>query len=352
METIAIAGTQQRTTRLGFGCSGIVGGLERRGSLALLECAFDAGIRHFDVAPMYGFGTAEEVLGEFLQRHRGEVTVTTKFGVLPERRHPVVRLAYKLGKRLLSSTRRGDRSAPAMASAIVAKPLRKVPFTADEAALSLNQSLRRLRVDSLDLLLLHEAAAEELQDSHLLTFLRAEVARERIRAFGVGSAPPLIPDLLIQAPAYCNVIQSEWSAADSPLQDSEHFRITHRALMGNWQRAYDELLRSRDQMTAWSDTAGVDLSEKAIWPRLLLRAAFAVNTGTVVLFSTRSPARIAENVAAAQDADLTLPSIRLHELLRGSKQTMDPDQCMAGSLQVSFTSGSVPHRPHDLSSNL
>ena len=349
METISIAGTQRQTTRLGFGCSGIVGGLERRRSLALLETAFDAGIRHFDVAPMYGFGTAEDVLGEFLQRHPGDVTVTTKFGVLPERRHPLVRLIYGMGRRL---SRRAQSSTSAQtAAAVRSKPLIKLPFTAEQAAKSLEQSLCRLRIEALDLLLLHEVEAEDLQDDNLLTFHRDQVSRERIRAFGVGSAPSLLPDLLNHRPEYCNVIQSDWSAVDEQLQPGEHFRITHRALKGDWQQAYEQLLRSRDQMGAWSDKVGVDLRDKAIWPRLLLRAALAVNAGTIVRCSTRSSSRIGGNVAAAQDAHLTLPAIRLRHLLRGDQQAVYADQRMAGSLQVSLTSSTVPQPRHDMSSN-
>ena len=50
-------------------------------SLAILEAAWDAGIRHFDVAPMYGYGEAGRYcMGEFQKRHRGEATVTTKYG--------------------------------------------------------------------------------------------------------------------------------------------------------------------------------------------------------------------------------------------------------------------------------
>ena len=60
-----------------------MGSISRRESLRLLEAAFDAGIRHFDVAPMYGYGEAEGCLGEFLQRHRADVTVTTKYGIPP-----------------------------------------------------------------------------------------------------------------------------------------------------------------------------------------------------------------------------------------------------------------------------
>jgi aryl-alcohol dehydrogenase-like predicted oxidoreductase len=69
MQTVALGTTGRSTTRLGFGCSSVMGSLNRRDSLRMLASAFDAGIRHFDVAPMYGYGEAEVCLGEFLKHH-------------------------------------------------------------------------------------------------------------------------------------------------------------------------------------------------------------------------------------------------------------------------------------------
>ena len=83
METIPLGATGRSTTRLGFGCSSIMGGLGYRESLNVLESAWNAGIRHFDVAPAYGYGEAEGCLGEFMRRHQGQMTVTTKFGIPP-----------------------------------------------------------------------------------------------------------------------------------------------------------------------------------------------------------------------------------------------------------------------------
>src|SRR5207245_2931438 len=59
------------------------GALSQRAPVRLRETAFDAGIRHFDTAPAYGLGASEAIVGEFLARHRGQVSITTKFGLLP-----------------------------------------------------------------------------------------------------------------------------------------------------------------------------------------------------------------------------------------------------------------------------
>ena len=103
MDTIPLASTGRSTTRLGFGGSSIMGALGRRDSLAMLEIAFDAGIRHFDTAPMYGYGEAEACLGAFLRRHPGQCTVTTKYGLPADPGAPHKRLARAIARPLLKA---------------------------------------------------------------------------------------------------------------------------------------------------------------------------------------------------------------------------------------------------------
>lgn len=48
---------------------------------ALLHAAWDAGLRYFDTAPLYGFGLSERRLGDFLRhKPRGEFLLSTKVG--------------------------------------------------------------------------------------------------------------------------------------------------------------------------------------------------------------------------------------------------------------------------------
>ncbi len=47
----------------------------------LLDFAFDQGIRIFDTAPIYGFGHSEKVLGEHFKKTRDQVKIITKSGV-------------------------------------------------------------------------------------------------------------------------------------------------------------------------------------------------------------------------------------------------------------------------------
>ena len=134
MEQIRLASSGRETTRLGYGCSSIMGALGRRQSLHLLEAAYEAGIRHFDVAPMYGYGEAEGCLGEFRSRH-DDITITTKYGIAPPKRGGLLRTARRIVgpalQRVPALKRRVARAAGA-----VAAPAEKSRFSADDARAS------------------------------------------------------------------------------------------------------------------------------------------------------------------------------------------------------------------------
>src|SRR5690242_17033162 len=72
--------------RLGLGCAplGNIGHARTDDeAYAVLEAAWDAGIRHFDTAPHYGLGLSERRLGRFLStKPRDEFVVSTKVGRL------------------------------------------------------------------------------------------------------------------------------------------------------------------------------------------------------------------------------------------------------------------------------
>ncbi len=72
--------------RLGFGCAQLLRLPRRRDRRRLLDAAFDAGLRHFDVARMYGLGMAEGEVGRFARDRRAEISIATKFGIDPPRR--------------------------------------------------------------------------------------------------------------------------------------------------------------------------------------------------------------------------------------------------------------------------
>jgi aryl-alcohol dehydrogenase-like predicted oxidoreductase len=86
MDYRTLGRTGLRVSALGFGC-GDVGGLIVKGTLAERERAVaravELGINYFDTAAAYGRGRSEENLGEVLRRLRPQVYVGTKFRLEP-----------------------------------------------------------------------------------------------------------------------------------------------------------------------------------------------------------------------------------------------------------------------------
>src|SRR5580765_5159889 len=170
METIELGPTGQTTSRLGFGCSTLMGATGRKGSLRMLETAYDAGVRHFDVAPMYGYGEAESCLSEFLSRHGTDVTVTTKYGIAPPKNRSLFRMGRAIAAPLIRQFPAVKRRLASVAQSVV-QPAWKPAFSVEQAQSSLETSLAALRCEQIDVWLLHEATAADLVDDELLRFL-------------------------------------------------------------------------------------------------------------------------------------------------------------------------------------
>ncbi|MFE9578180.1 aldo/keto reductase [Nocardia sp. NPDC006044] len=145
----------------GAGYAGLFRAVSEEDAQAGLAAAWDAGIRAFDTAPHYGAGSSEERLGRFL-RSRSEYTVSTKVG----------RLLYD------------DPSAPDGVDDFYGAPKRARlrDYSAAGVRQSVADSLDRLGLDRIDLLLIHDP--DEYQ-AEALAGAMPELTR--MRAAGVVS---------------------------------------------------------------------------------------------------------------------------------------------------------------------
>jgi D-threo-aldose 1-dehydrogenase len=315
METINLGTTERTTTRLGFGCSSLMGVMGRKESIATLETAFDAGVRHFDVAPMYGFGQAESCVGEFLGRHRAEVTVTTKYGIPPAKHQGLIGLGRSMARPVVKALP-GLKQRLSKMAGNMAQPAEKASFTAAQAKESLDRSLAELRTDRIDVWLLHEVTADDLQDEGLLRLLEDLVAAGTIGTFGVGSEREKVEALLAARPAYCDVVQFEWSIMDAPVPAMKSFRIHHRALTENLRSLHAGIMEDKARAARWSERVGADLVDREVLASLMLRAALVENPESVILFSSKSQAHMRHNIRVAEDRSLEAPAHRLYSLVQ------------------------------------
>jgi D-threo-aldose 1-dehydrogenase len=324
MQTITLAGTNRPTTRLGFGCGNLMGAMSRRDSLKLLESAYDAGIRHFDVAPMYGYGEAESCLGEFLQRHRGQITVTTKYGIAPPKKSAIITLGRRIAAPVIQHLP-GLKHRLAQAANTVTRNNERPAFTAAQAKASLDRSLAALRTDHIDLWLLHEVEARDLQDDRLLTLLEDLVQQGTIGSFGIGSSAEKIPALLTERPAYCRTLQYEWSILDATIDATipdtpiQSFRIHHRALTNNFRSVHTALLENKQLCQRWYALTNTTLNDPEALAQLMLKASLIMNPASIILFSSKNPRHIHANVQTAADHTLELPARQLYDLVQSER---------------------------------
>src|ERR1700685_397587 len=93
--TRQIGRTTLRVTELGLGCATLGGSridVPRAAAEAIVEAAWDSGVRYVDTAPFYGVGQAERAVGDAMRdRPRDDWVLSTKVGRLlrpnPSGRH-------------------------------------------------------------------------------------------------------------------------------------------------------------------------------------------------------------------------------------------------------------------------
>ena len=186
--------TPRPLDRLALGCVPLTQLPTPDAAVALLEAAFDAGIRRFDTAPAYGRGYSERLLGRFLRRRRESVTITSKAGFMPATAPDLpltLALGINLARRLASERGQAGGSPPAAGpapdrEAVEATRPRPVPMDVGELNAAFDRSRKSLGVDVIDIYLLHERGPADLTTAARDRML-AMRASGLVSAIGVGA---------------------------------------------------------------------------------------------------------------------------------------------------------------------
>jgi aryl-alcohol dehydrogenase-like predicted oxidoreductase len=126
----------------------------------LLAAALDLGIAYFGATDSDDGGRAEWLLGPAVRGRRDEVTVATTFGY--------------------DTTPRPWEPAPAAP---------RHDWSVAFAGRALDRSLGRLRLEPVDLWLLHHPGLDAVESDELFEFLDVQVAKGKVRAYGVALGP-------------------------------------------------------------------------------------------------------------------------------------------------------------------
>jgi aryl-alcohol dehydrogenase-like predicted oxidoreductase len=174
---------------------------------------------------------------------------------------------------------------------------------ADAAAArsGLESTLRKLRTDHVDLLLLHECRLDDPALDDLRRLAEEAVSRGVARAAGIATDRSSSAALLARGGAFPAVVQAEGSLVDG-LRDPAPGRATilHSVLASDLHRVVGYLAAAEDRRRSWTEASGVPAA--AVAP-LLLRAAADGNATGPVLFASRNPERIRVNATGAESAD-------------------------------------------------
>ncbi len=296
-------------SRLGFGCASLMR-RSKRERMTLLDTAFDCGIRHFDVAAMYGLGQTEYELGRFAFGRRDQLTIATKFGLgVPRWIAPLARYqdpARAALERLPNARRsvksRSDRPAPART------------YSAADAQKSLDVSLRKLDTDYVDIFFIHDPRpGDDIRVDELVDFLTSAQTAGKIRAWGVSqdAHPELTVHRRLGASAILQV-RADIFSDDRPREPCITFGVIGRA----YSRVLDALRTDFTARTRWSRELELDLTQPESIADLLLDDALAFNSTGAVLYSTLSAERL-RRAAMRSSVDLDLAQLsRFRELIR------------------------------------
>lgn len=320
MKTVYVDALGASVSSIGFGCASLGGRVGARVGIEALECAYDAGITWYDVAPSYGDGTAESICGQFASKKRDRVYICTKVGMRPSPAAVTMRALKPIARACLAVF---PGIQPRL-SAMKPKPF-KVPLSAELVRTSIEDSLRRLRTDYVDVLALHRPTREEVVREDIVRTLERVVQDGKALAISIAGNNEMaidglndsLPYRMVQIannPLEPNLERSRRAAPRRTFVTYGSFSCVDQlaARIGARQRLLNELyeLGYRGDLTAIAGAFAVDY-------------ALAANAAGVTLFSMLRKKYLAFNLLrSAQLPPFELLNRIAAELSREPQQTL------------------------------
>ena len=266
---------------LGLGCSrfgSFSEGVDLSRAERLVETALSSGIRYFDTADIYGQGDSEILLGQALKKISGSYMVGTKVGQYFPTWQRALSLLKKPLKRLAGS---------AVKSRVAS--LRETPlprsYQAPYVTAAVERSLRRLGMDTVDIVFLHSPPVEALSKGDAIGALDRLRTSGKLRMIGV-SCDDLESARYVASDNRVHVLQLPVSSEDAVLsQILATARMNKMGIVG-----HSAFRRSRSD-----EVSGEQLDRSEIVRRFLRRSDV-----DVLLIGTTNPTHLKKLAAVAQ----------------------------------------------------
>ena len=316
-------GCAAKISVLGFGCAPLMGRVGRKDSLAALAAAEDAGINFFDTARSYGYGESEVLLGEFLKGRRESMVICTKFGILPpqggwkQKVKPLAQAAIRVFPGLRKHARRQ-----------AAGQTTAGHFTVEVLRDSFETSLRALQTDYVDMLLLHAAPMQVLNQDDLLEALERLVESGKVRMAGISGDHPVIVETFRRQPKALTTAQFALNRSclnfvhETRKPEAQKLLLVANHPFGGpaGVASITETIAAmrRAEILPVELRAKLDASDPQLMPEILLNAILNGTGISAVLPSMMRPASLASNVRAIEKCRFTAEELDLlrEELIR------------------------------------
>ena len=325
MKTVRLGRSALDVTKLGLGTAplgGLFAPVSETEAEATIARAWSLGVRYFDTAPLYGFGLAEQRLGRFLcTQPRNDYVISTKVG------------------RLL----RADDTAPAeddhYKGTSGARP--HFDYSYDGVMRSVDESLTRLGLDRIDILLVHDPD-DHYDEAVSGAFQALQRLRDdgTVRAIGAGmNQSEMLARFAETVPVDCVLLAGRYTLLDQDglrtlmpaclarnigiilggIYNSGILANPQAGATFNYEAADSRLLGRARELDALCRRHGTELKAAAI------QFAMANPAVTVALQGARSAEEAADNIAMTE---LPVPPSLWQELR--ARNLVDPRAPLPG----------------------
>lgn len=296
MRTVHCSPLDRSVSVIGFGCASLGSRVSPADGERAMAMALDEGVTWFDTAPPYGDGRAEALLGSFLRGRRDSVVVCTKVGIA----RPAVGRVKALARSILRPI---VKAAPGM-RALVRRgrgPAIRTPLTGPAVLASLEDSLRALGTDCIDVLALHDPSMADVANHELLMALESVVASGKARVLSVAGCLDVDMRALAESKAFgvaqfaLDPLEPRIGAIRSIAPGA--FLVGHSVLGSGALERSSHRIRTSPGLTAALEALGYAGPSAAA--DILLDLALAENDSGLVLMSMSGPKNIRRNVERA-----------------------------------------------------
>jgi aryl-alcohol dehydrogenase-like predicted oxidoreductase len=248
----------------------------------LLDTATDMGVNFIDTADTYGSGACERRLGELLSRRKDRFHIATKGGFCFVDLPRPLRFLNQFGKKGLQLLGRHQDFSPA----VIARRIEK--------------SLRRLRVEAIDLYFLHEVTLLALRNEELIDVIFEARKQGKVRNVGVSSSDKRVLEAAAEIAGVTavqtavNPFPGNAFEACAPLLDSAGVGVVANGVLLSGRTTISAAASVSERSILMA--AEIAARDRGLTvPGVLIRQAASQSGVRVVLTGTSDPRHLREN---------------------------------------------------------